>query len=732
VSGGTPKFLQLWCTHFVRAVAAEAVETGATLDMTRGSMDTSAILQQLRRFGPAIGLLVVTVVFFPLGTGDAALALVLGLLTSLIAIGLALIYRANRVINFAQGDLGTVPATIVLGLTAVSGLPWLFAVGVGLVVAILLGVVVEFVIVRRFWRAPRLLLTVATIGLSQLLFVCAALLPRWWGKPVFLQERIPEPFDIDFEIGNQTFGGAETLTLVLAPLVLAVLAYVLTRTDLGLAVRASAERSDRAALLGVPVRRLQTVVWATASVLSFLGVFLQLSIFGGGTASAGTSVQALTLALAAFVLGRLDDLPAITVSAIALRFLTQGVTVNNPMSPLRVYLVVALVIMVVLLLRRASSGRVDGDVASSWHDAGEVRPVPIELRHLTVVRVARVLGPVLLVAAAAALPLLLGPADEQRASLVAVYALIALSVMVLTGWAGQVSLGQMSFVAVGGAVGAVATHTWDLDLTAALIIAGVAGAVVAAIVGLPALRLPGLYLAVTTLAFALACSNYLLNRREQSWIPPDRLERPALLNTFDLSTQAAMYYVVLGTVVLMFLAVTGIRRSRTGRALIAVRDNEPGATAFSIGVTRAKLTGFALSGALAAVAGCLLVHVNQAYTEQPFVAAESVGVFTAAVVGGLGSWIGPVLGSIFLNGGNFYLQERWRLLPTAIGVLGVLLLMPGGLADLVFRGRDAMLRRIARKRDLVVPSLLADEADDEAVPAALHIPTAAEMAGRDA
>lgn len=693
-------------------------------------MDTSVITQQLRRFGPAIGLLIVTVVFFPLGSGDAVLGVIVGLLTALIAIGLALIYRANRVINFAQGDLGTVPATIVLGLTAVSGLPWLAAVGIGLTAAIVLGVVVEFVIVRRFWRAPRLLLTVATIGLSQLLFVCSALLPRWWGQPVFLRERIPDPFDVEFTIGTQTFGGAETLTLIVAPLVLVALALLLTRTDLGLAVRASAERSDRAALLGVPVRRLQTVVWATASVLSFLGVFLQLSIFGGGTASAGTSIQALTLALAAFVLGRLEDLPAITVSAIALRLLTQGVTVNNPMSPLRVYLVVALVIMVVLLLRRASSVRVDGDTASSWHDAGEVRPIPIELRHLPAVRIAHVVGPLLVVAVAASLPLFLGPADELRASLVAVYALVALSVLVLTGWAGQVSLGQMSFVAVGGAVGAVATATWDLDLTAALLLAGLAGAVVAAIVGLPALRLPGLYLAVTTLAFALACSNYLLNRREQSWIPADRLDRPALLKTFDLTSQASMYYFVLGVVVLGFLAVTGIRHSRTGRALIAVRDNEPGATAFSIGVTRAKLTGFAISGFLAAVAGCLLVHVNQAYTEQPFVAGESLSVFTAAVVGGLGSWIGPVLGSLFLSGGNFYLQERWRLLPTAIGVLGVLLLLPGGLGDLVFRARDAILRRMARARDLVVPSLLADQADDDAVPEALHLPTAAELAGK--
>ena len=143
--------------------------------------------------------------------------------------------------------------------------------------------------------------------------------------------------------------------------------------------------------------------------------------------------------------------------------------------------------------------------------------------------------------------------------------------------------------------------------------------------------------------------------------------------------------------------------------LIAVRDNERGAAAYAIPVLRAKLTGFALSGFLAAVAGCLLVHVNQAYTEGPFVAAESLGVFTAAVVGGLGSAAGAVLGALYLNGGIWFLPEHWRLLPSAVGVLAVLLVLPGGLGSLLYRGRDALLRRIARRRGIVVASLMADE-----------------------
>jgi ABC-type branched-subunit amino acid transport system ATPase component/ABC-type branched-subunit amino acid transport system permease subunit len=662
---------------------------------------SSRWVRPLAPYAPALAIVVLQLVAFPTGPGPWALGVVIGLLTALIALGLALVHRANRILNFAQGDLGTVPVTLSVGLVAITGLPYLVGAIMGLASAVALGALIEVVIIRRFFRAPRLLLTVATIGLSQLLVVCGLLLPRWWGRTIFAGERLPEPFHAHLEIGSVSFGGAEVLAVIVAPVLLGLLALFLRGTDLGVAVRASADRGDRAALLGVPVRRIQTVVWVVAAVLSFTGLFLTTGIFGFSGAST-LSPQALVFALGALVLGRLDHLPAVAVSAVALRILEQGVLANNPSSPGRTYVVLAAVILAALVLRRAAARRGDLDTSSSWSAAEEVRPIPFELRKLGVVRLGRVGLPVALVAAAAALPLVLAPSQELKAATVAAFAIIALSVVVLTGWAGQVSLGQMSFVAVGGAVGAVATATWHVDLSLALIVAGLAGAVVAVIVGLPALRLPGLFLAITTLAFALASSNYLLNRKEQSWIPRDRLARPALFRTFDLASQGAMYEVALGVAVLAFLAVAGIRRSRTGRVLLAVRDNERGAAAYAIAPTRAKLTGFALSGFLAAVAGCLLVHINQAYSETPFVATESLGVFTAAVVGGLGSLWGAVLGALYLNGGTWFLPDRWRLLPSAVGVLAVLLVLPGGLANVAYRGRDALLRHLARRRGIGV------------------------------
>ncbi len=228
--------------------------------------------------------------------------------------------------------------------------------------------------------------------------------------------------------------------------------------------------------------------------------------------------------------------------------------------------------------------------------------------------------------------------------------------------------------------------------------------------GLPALRLRGLFLAVTTLAFAVAATNYLLDRASFSWIPQGDINRPRLFAHFTLNSQASMYYVCVAAALLSAVAVRGIRRSRTGRALVALRDNERGVQSIGIGVTRAKLTGYANSGFMAAAAGCLNVELFGAYTEASYGPAQSFAVFTATVVGGLGSLVGAVIGALFLNGGQWFLTGDWQLLPSAIGVLAVLLVLPGGLGDLVYRLRDIFLRKVARRRGIVVPSLMGGSA----------------------
>jgi branched-chain amino acid transport system permease protein len=142
--------------------------------------------------------------------------------------------------------------------------------------------------------------------------------------------------------------------------------------------------------------------------------------------------------------------------------------------------------------------------------------------------------------------------------------------------------------------------------------------------------------------------------------------------------------------------------------LVALRENERAAAAFGVSVVRAKLTAFALSGFIAAVAGVLLVTQQGRFTLGLFPEEDNLVVFTAAVVGGLGSVVGACIGALFLMGGDWFLQDAWRLFASSLGVLLVLLLVPGGLGGAVFRARDLGLRWVARRHDIVVPSLVAD------------------------
>src|SRR4051812_9316067 len=223
---------------------------------------------QLTRFGPAIFVAAVSAVLFPLPAGVALQGLIVGLVGALVAVGMSLLYRANRILNFAQADLGAVPAIFAVSLVVYGGMNYLLAVTIGLAGALLLGTIVELVIIRRFFRAPRLILTVATIGLAQLLAVLSLFIPDLWGKtPQTLQLHVP--WDLHFSLDPLIFSADHVVALVVAPIMLFGLGGLLRFTDAGVAIRGTADRADRARQLGVPVGRLQTVVWAAAAVLSF-------------------------------------------------------------------------------------------------------------------------------------------------------------------------------------------------------------------------------------------------------------------------------------------------------------------------------------------------------------------------------------------------------------------------------------------------------------------------------
>jgi branched-chain amino acid transport system permease protein len=675
-------------------------------------------------WGTIACLSVLQLVHYGMPFGVWVESLVKGLLAAMLAIGLALIYRANRVVNFAQAELGTVPSSFAAAFVLFWGWPYFLGLGAGLVLALVLGVIVEAAFIRRFRHSPRLVVTVATLGIAQLLVVVGILIPRWWGRNL-ASERIVPPFDWKFtptwqlhfwraEPGSYILNANHIIAMVLAPACIGFVAWFLNRSRLGVAIRASAERSDRAAMLGIPVSRLNTVVWAIAAALAYVALFLRSGISGVPLGYAA-GLPALLVGLAALVIGRMERLPTIAIAAVALTLLESGID-WNAQSPYLSYPIMAAAMFVALLAQRGSSLRRDNDVASSWRGAEEVRPLPPALAREGWVPTVKWTLIALGVTGVVLLPTLLEVDNVIKATALVCFTIIGLSLVVLTGWAGQISLGQMALVGIGAAASATLTSRWNVDLTLALVLGGLAGAAAAFLVGLPALRLRGMYLAVTTFALALTVEYWLLNDSFFHWFPKaeDRFVRPPLFGRINIDSPDRYYAYSVVVLALIFAALRGIRRSRTGRVIIAIRENERAAQSFSVGVVRAKLTAFVISGFVAGVGGALYTHLTQSFTVSSYTTSESFNVFTSAVIGGLGSLGGAFLGALYLRGTRWFITDQaWQLLSTGFGVLLVLLVLPGGIGSLWVKLRDHAVRILTGRRpDAPVEAVGVREAAD--------------------
>ena len=378
--------------------------------------------------------------------------------------------------------------------------------------------------------------------------------------------------------------------------------------------------------------------------------------------------------------------------------------------------------IVALLAQRSGSTRRDTDTTSSWRGAEEIRPLPAALAANEWVRTLRVTLAGLAAVLIVMVPRLFEVDTVIKATAVVAFAIIGMSLVVLTGWSGQISFGQMALSGIGAAVGATVTTRWHVDLSLSLVIGGVAAAVAALVVGLPALRLRGMYLAVTTFALALATEFWLLNGRFFGWFPKPstQVARLPLFGRFSIDSTNRFYWYSLVVLALVYLGLRGIRRSRTGRAIVAVRENERAAQSYSIGAVRARLTAFVVSGFVAGVGGVLLVHGSTAFDVKNFGAGDSFSVFISAVIGGLGSLGGAVLGALYLRGTQWFITDQaWQLLSSGFGVLLVLLILPGGLGSLWVTLRDTVVRLLTGRRvnepDVadavaVVATVAADEA----------------------
>jgi branched-chain amino acid transport system permease protein len=301
------------------------------------------------------------------------------------------------------------------------------------------------------------------------------------------------------------------------------------------------------------------------------------------------------------------------------------------------------------------------------------------------------LGMALVLGITVVLPAFLSNSRSFLFGQIFIFGIIAVSLTILSGWAGQLSLGHFGFVAVGAIV--TARFGDRLPLPLLLVVAGTIAAAVAVVVGLPALRIRGLYLAVTTLGFAVLTTGWLLPHKQLGLPDPasQRVGRPSLLG-IDLASERRYYFFSLALLIVVILIAHNLRRSGVGRAMIAVRDNETAAGAMGIRVMRTKLTAFAVSGFLAGVGGVAFAYSLFRFSVDSFDPYRSIFVVSMAVIGGMGSITGAVIGALYLIGlpAVFGYGQTVDFLVGGFGLTIFILYLPGGLVSVLDKVGDGV------------------------------------------
>jgi len=640
----------------------------------------------------AAGALVARANDFEIPASVVALGAIAGITYGLLAVGLVLVYRSNRVINFAHGEVGAFAAALFGLLTVRYGLPYYLVLPLGLLIGAGTGAFAEVAVIRRLRRAPKLMSIVATLGVGQFLVLFGLLL----NGQARSGSLFPQPPQIGFlfqpfEIGGLRVTSAYYGMLVMGPIVVLGLAVFLRYSRFGLAIRSSAANPEAARMAGIPAARMSSLAWALAGGLSALTAILTQPTRGF---SAGESFGPglLLRALAGAVLARMNSLPIALAGGVALGVIEQLLLWNNPQSGL-VEVVLFGIILLALLLQKQRGGR--DEEKGSWAAVQALKPVPEALQRLWLVRNLGLLSGAVVVAGAAVLPFFMSNASSVTMISIFSFAIVGLSVGIITGLGGQLSLGQFAIGAIGAwASYEVSSRIGHFELS--LLYAGLAGAAASLVIGLPALRIRGLFLTVTTLSFALVMPAFLL---EQSFVLGAGIEpgRP-IVGDQVLDTGRLYYAFALPVFVVTVLLARNVRRGGFGRLLVAVRDNEDAARSFTVRVSLVKTQGFLLAGFFAGIGGAVYGHVLSQVGPSSFPTTASIDVVVMTVIGGVSLLTGPILGALFVIGLPAFVElDSLALVATKIGALIVILYLPGGLGGLVEPVRDRLVKAIGRR-----------------------------------
>jgi sulfate-transporting ATPase len=613
----------------------------------------------------------------------AILGLAAGALYVLFGLGLVIIHRGSGVVNFAHGAVGMVGTFLAWRLHEGLGVSYWVALIAGVVLSGVLGLLIHFLIMRPLHGAALLTRLIATLAVVTVLQEGMAKI--YDGPSIVVASGLPvEPVTI---LGA-TVGLDRVIILVAVLVLVAALAALYRYTQFGRATAAATENRRALAGLGWSPDRIAAANWFLGSALAGLAGILLAPI-------TNLSVTGYTLlvvpALAAAVVGRLVSFPLTLLGGLAIGVIQSevGRYVDAPGWTEAVPFIAMIVVLVVRgqdrsirtqvarRLPRLGSGRIRWYFVALWVAVGVLLIESVQ------------------------------PEWSDAVTTTVGTGLIVLSLVVVTGYSGQLSLAQFAFAGWGAWVAGSLARSFGVPFLPAIAIGALTTLPLGLLVGAVCLRTRGVNLAIATLGMAVALDNLVFSNPARTANGSFIVPMPAI---GDLDLSAILYpdryaLALLAVFTVCALAIANVRRGRSGRRLVAVRSNERAAASLGINVVQAKLAAFAISSVIAGLGGCLLAFRNPAIVFANYGPLQSIKMVGYAVVGGVGWIAGAIYGGLLEVGalGSKVLDQLGphvgSYLPLAGGVLLVVMLLtaPDGLARQGWEHARLLLARLPKR-----------------------------------
>lgn len=642
--------------------------------------------------------------------GWLTLGVGIGLVYGILALGIVLVFKGAKIINFAHPFMGLFTAFTAWWLTSRAAfLPFaqdtrprfLVAAVLALALTALNGYGLERSIFHRISGSSRLTQLVATIAVGSGMVGIVTLLFNRNADAANVSRTLPTVLRWHFNIDYITVTPAYIQIFLTVPVVAGALYLFFQRTKFGVAVRGAAENPDAARLLGISADRVSQFTWVLGSVLAGLAALLivPISALDIGSLSSGFLVRALAAAL----VGGLVSLPGAIVGGLIVGVTETMVVWKSDTSGMPEVVMFGVVVAFLIFRPGGIFGKPE-ETADQAAFVPSLRDLPARLRLHPVTPWIGRYWYVTAAGFAIALSRVVGGATNFILISVMAYAIVGVALTVLMGYSGQISLGHWGLAGVGAFTAGNALTEWNLPFVLVVPLVIVVGMLVSLLIGLPALRIRGLYLAVVTLAFHLACEVFFFTQPSISGSTAGINVDGPIIGPVDMDAidgQGLFLFAVLALAFSMWVA-RNLAGTRTGRGFFALRENERAAAVLGIHLTTYRLLAFAVSGGIAALGG-LVFAINEGTIDAVrFPTATSLLLISMVVIGGLGSVDGAVLGAFLLFGlpRLVHFQNGW-IVPIGTGILLIMVITraPGGLAGLLGFARKGMVTEIVSLAD---------------------------------